>query len=97
MQISALCGRIIKRGDLMLNEYCFDSIYIRHAIDEQPDDKAFTMHIHDQCEIYFLVSGNVTYLVEGSKYPLDENSIMIMKPAEAHKPQIMSGEKYERY
>ena len=81
----------------MLNEYCFGDIYIRHAIDDCPDDKDFTMHIHEQCEIYFFVSGNVEYLVEGAKYPLDENSIMIISPAEAHKPKIISAEKYERY
>ncbi len=81
----------------MLNEYRFGDIYIRHAIDNCPDDKEFTMHIHEQCEIYFFVSGNVEYLVEGSKYPLDENSLMIMRPAEAHKPKIVGKEKYERY
>ncbi len=81
----------------MLNEYSFDDIYIRHAIDEQPDDKDFTMHIHEQCEIYFFISGDVEYLVEGSKYPLDENSIMIMRPAESHKARIVKSRKYERY
>lgn len=81
----------------MLNEYSFDNIYIRHAIDDCPDDKNFTMHIHEQCEIYFFVSGNVEYLVEGSKYPLEENSLMIMRPAEAHKPKIIGCERYERY
>jgi len=81
----------------MLNEYRFGDIYIRHAIDDCPDDKDFTMHIHEQCEIYFFVLGNVEYLVEGSKYPLDENSLMIMRPAEAHKPKIIGKEKYERY
>ena len=30
-------------------------------------------------------------------YPLDENSLMIMQPAEAHKPRITGKEKYERY
>lgn len=81
----------------MLNEYSFGNIYIRHAVDDCPDDKYFTMHIHEQCEIYFFVSGNVEYLVEGSKYPLDENSLMIMRPAEAHKPKIIGKERYERY
>lgn len=81
----------------MLNEYRFGDIYIRHAVDDCPDDKNFTMHIHGQCEIYFLVSGNVEYLVEGSNYPLEENSMMIMRPAEAHKPKITGKEKYERY
>ena len=81
----------------MLDEYSFDNIYIRHAIDERPVDTDFTMHIHEQCEIYFFISGNVEYLVEGSKYSLDENSLMIMRPSEAHKPRIISGERYERY
>jgi len=81
----------------MLNEYSFGEIYIRHAIDKEPDEKAFTMHIHDRCEIYFFVSGNVEYLVEGSKYPLVENSLMIMRPAEAHSPKITGSSTYERY
>lgn len=81
----------------MLNEYSFDNIYIRHAVDDCPDDKHFTMHIHEQCEIYFFICGNVDYIVEGTKYPLDENSLMIMRPAEAHKPNIVGKERYERY
>ncbi len=81
----------------MLNEYSFDNIYIRHAVDENPDDRNFTMHIHDRCEIYFFISGNVEYLVEGSKYPLDENSMMIMSPAEAHTPRITGKSRYERF
>lgn len=81
----------------MLNEYSFGELYIRHAIDEHPNDKDFTMHIHEQCEIYFFVSGNVEYLVEGSRYPLSENSMMIMRPAESHKPKITGQSRYERY
>lgn len=81
----------------MLNEYSFDSIYIRHAIDESPDDKYFTMHIHDQCEIYYFLSGQVEYLVEGSRYPLKEKSLMIMRPAESHKARITGCARYERY
>lgn len=81
----------------MLNEYSFGEVYIRHAIDDEPDGKDFTMHIHDRCEIYFFVSGDVEYLVEGSKYPLKENSLMIMRPAEAHAPKIAGHSTYERY
>jgi len=81
----------------MLKEYSFGNIYIRHAVDDCPNDKLFTMHIHEQCEIYFFVSGNVEYLVEGSKYALNEKALMIMCPAEAHKPKILGKERYERY
>ncbi|MBQ9136721.1 MAG: helix-turn-helix domain-containing protein [Lachnospiraceae bacterium] len=81
----------------MLKEYCFGDIYIRHAIDDFPDDKDFSMHIHDCFEIYFCVSGEVDYLVEGSKYRLDNNSLMIMRPAESHKAKILDKKRYERY
>ena len=81
----------------MLNEYRFGDIYIRHAVDECPDDSCFSMHIHEQCEIYFFCSGDVEYLVEGSKYPLAEGSLMIMRPAESHTPKIISNSRYERY
>lgn len=81
----------------MLNEYCFGDIYIRHAVDECPDDRYFSMHIHEQCEIYFFRSGDVEYLVEGSKYNLAEGSLMIMRPAESHTPKIIGNSRYERY
>ncbi len=81
----------------MLNEYNIGEIYIRHAIDEFPDEKDFTMHIHDACEIYLFVSGNVEYLVEGSKYRLNRNDVMIVRPAESHTPKILEKSRYERY
>lgn len=81
----------------MLREYHYGDIYIRHAIDDCPSDSPFTMHIHGQCEIYIFVSGNVEYLVEGSRYPLEENSLMVMRPSEVHKARILGEERYERY
>lgn len=81
----------------MLDEYSFENIYIRHALDECPDAASFTMHMHEQCEIYYMVSGNVEYLVEGSRYALENNTLMIMRPAEAHMPHILSSCTYERY
>ncbi len=81
----------------MLEEYNFGDIYIRHAVDEQPDGRGFTMHLHERFEIYYYVAGDVEYLVEGTKYPFDGPSLMIMRPAESHKANILSRERYERY
>lgn len=81
----------------MLNEYDFENVYIRHAIDEKPNPAHYNMHIHDRCEIYFFVSGKVDYLVEGSIYSLYENNLLIMQPAESHTARIMGKEKYERF
>lgn len=81
----------------MLNEYATEDIYVRHAIDERPEPTNSAMHIHDRCEIYFFVSGNVEYLVEGSRYPLEEGSLLIMRPFESHAAKILAGARYERY
>lgn len=81
----------------MLNEYSFEDIYIRHAADACPNSDSFTMHIHEQCEIYFYLCGEVDYMVEGSRYSLSEKSILIMRPAEAHSPKFVGQSTYERY
>ena len=81
----------------MLNEYNSHNIYIRHAIDEKPRLVNDDMHIHSRCEIYFFISGKVDYLVEGSRYPLKPDSLLIMRPSELHIARIVKEERYERF
>lgn len=81
----------------ILEEFNTDELYVRYAVDEAPNDRDFTMHIHEQCEIYCFVSGDAEYLVEGAHYPLKTGSVLIMRPAESHRARILSNEKYERY
>lgn len=79
-----------------LNQYISEELYIRHALDECPDDKDFAMHIHEQYEIFYFISGEAEYLVEGSRYPLRSGSLLIMRPAESHKIKILDSKRYER-
>lgn len=81
----------------ILQEFDTEELYIRYAIDEKPDDRHFTMHIHERCEIFYFVSGHVEYLVEGSKYPLTPGDMMIMRPSESHRTKILGNNRYERY
>ena len=46
-----------------------------------PTDDA---HIHDYCEVYFNVSGNVSFAVENKVYPVNTGDIIISKPNEIH-------------
>ena len=62
-------------------KFSSENLYIHYAIDEKPDDRDFVMHVHEQCEIYYFVSGNAEYLVEGTRYPLESGCILIMRPA----------------
>ncbi|MDE6762117.1 MAG: AraC family transcriptional regulator, partial [Oscillospiraceae bacterium] len=78
-------------------EFTLNNIYVRHAVDYEPDDACFEMHIHSRCEIFYFVAGRVECLVEGSKYPLERGSLVIMRPAESHRAKILKDNLYERY
>ena len=47
----------------------------------RPADDA---HIHDYCEIYFNISGDVSFAVENRVYPVETGDIIISKPNEIH-------------
>lgn len=81
----------------ILKEYLKDDIYLKHNITDAPCDSSFNMHIHDTCELYLLVRGEVEYLVEGTVYPLKSGSVVIMRPFESHKTRILAKKPYERY
>jgi len=53
-------------------------------------------HNHDFYEIYFLISGSVTYIIEGKSYSLKPWDILIINNKELHKPIIGQGTSYER-
>ncbi|MDE6728148.1 MAG: AraC family transcriptional regulator [Oscillospiraceae bacterium] len=80
-----------------MRESSFEGLYARYAVDDDPNDREFAMHVHESCEIFYFVSGNAEYLVEGARYPLESGSILIMRPSESHRAKILGSEKYERY
>lgn len=81
----------------LLKESESNGLYIRHAVDEAPTGSGFDFHIHDRCEVFYFISGNARYLVEGTVYPLTKGSLLIMRPGEAHCIRFLSAERYERY
>jgi AraC-like DNA-binding protein len=56
-----------------------------------------TLHHHDFYEVYFFLSGNVSYNIESRSYRLSPGDILLISPNELHQP-IFSPEKqnYER-
>jgi len=78
-------------------EYIDEDIYFHHSLDRSPKPDNFPMHAHDKYEIYYFISGDAQFLVEGSEYQLEPGSIMLMRPAETHKLQLFSNLPYERY
>lgn len=76
--------------------YRDNDIYCHHTLDERPEPGNFQMHAHEWMEIFFLISGKCSYLVEGSRYELSPGDILVMRSAETHMPVIGEEEKYER-
>lgn len=79
-----------------LFRYRSDNLNCWHIVDETPKNNC-AMHTHDHYEIYYFVSGECSYLVEGTLYSLKPGDIMIMRPLEAHKCIVNStSTPYER-
>ena len=71
-------------------------LYSHHSIDECPAPSDFSMHAHEWMEIYYILSGKGSYLVEGSTYSLQAHDILILRAAETHTLTISPDEPYER-
>ena len=56
----------------------------------------FSVHIHDMYEIYYFLSGDVTYLIEGSTYHLQPHDLLLINTGELHRPVFNSSAPYER-
>ena len=80
-----------------LKQYNCGKIYAKHEISESPQNKKFRMHLHSTFEIFFFISGKVEYIVEGTKYNLQKNDILLIRPSESHMPLINKNVQYERY
>lgn len=65
-----------------------------HYIDKPTMEVEY--HNHDFYEIYFFISGKVTYVIEGKSYRLKPGDIVLVHSRELHKPVIEPGETYQR-
>ena len=77
-----------------INKYVTGSIRFSHSLDNDPKDRDFPLHVHDDYELYCMVSGDVGYIVEGRTYELQPGSLMIMRRAEIHKLLVYSNKRH---
>ncbi len=71
-------------------------LWVNHKLDAHPEQGILYMHAHDMLEVYFLLSGNVVFSVEGNAYYPEPDDIMIVRSAETHKITTNPGAPYER-
>lgn len=67
-----------------------------HIITEDPSDHMHNIHIHDRYEIYYFLSGDVIYNIEGQNYRLGNSNVLIINNKELHRPYFQSNKPYER-
>ncbi len=65
-----------------------------HSYNETPPTVDF--HQHPFYEIFFFLSGNVTYTIEGKSYKLRPGDILLTNSSDIHRPDIQEGKPYER-
>ena len=53
-------------------------------------------HQHPFYEIFFFLSGNVNYIIEGKNYSLRPGDILLTGSLDIHRPDIHAGKPYER-
>lgn len=81
----------------MINEYIAqydEHVHFQHAIRTPPFSIHF--HLHQGCEIFFLIRGDVNYFVDKAVYPLQLGDLIITNEHEIHKPALMTDSLYER-
>ena len=71
-------------------------IYFSHIIDN-PKQSDHTFHLHDHCEIYIYISGDIDFIVDRQYVSLSSGDIVLTATNVIHKPIIKSSSCYERY
>lgn len=61
---------------------------------EKPKGGRF--HLHDTCEVYFFMEGDISYFVEKSHYQMSYGDLIITNDTEIHAPVFQSNNTYER-
>lgn len=74
----------------------FGDICCRYTLEDAPQNIC-PMHTHDMLEMYYFLSGDCTYLIEGTPYRLKPHDLIFKRPLEAHKLIVNSSDTpYER-
>ncbi len=71
-------------------------IKLRISVTERPDSADFERHCHGMYEMIYVLRGQGSYMVEGTEYPLQPNTVMLLLPYEYHYVRLEEDAPYER-
>ncbi len=75
----------------------FDMKYYLENCDEIIENHLFPPHIHDELEVYVLIEGDVSFMVERKIYKLTAGDVVISKPNEVHNCILNSATVHKHY
>ncbi len=81
---------------MTLFKYNGADISVYHSIDQTTSPDRFVLHAHRNCELYYFISGEGYYTVEGNDYELSPGCLLAMRSGEVHTPHIRPDKPYER-
>lgn len=80
--------------DNQIQRYDDNHFSFVHMVTDTPKD--ITTHIHDCYELFYFISGNLTYYIEGQAYKLYPNDMILTNSKELHRIVFNSKSSYER-
>lgn len=81
---------------MKISSYSGENLSISHSTDATPVQEHFFLHAHRTYELYYFISGDCYYTVEGTDYSLTPGCFLLMRSGEAHTLHIRSSATYER-
>jgi AraC-like DNA-binding protein len=73
-----------------------EQLTFHHIFTDTPLNNDFKIHTHNYYELYYFISGNVTFYVEGQNYNINSGDLLIINSKELHRTYINSSSSYER-
>ncbi len=81
-----------------MKKISFDAISpFNLKIDHPVSSTPITSHVHQECEIYVNVTGNVSFMVENNLYPIFHGNAIITRPYEFHNCIYHDNSTHEHY
>ena len=81
---------------MIISKYSSETLSARHSVDSKPTQDGFFLHAHRTYELFYFISGDCYYTVEGTDYPLTPGCVLLMRSGEAHTLHVRSQKPYER-
>lgn len=77
-------------------QFKINNLTYTHILNENPLEANLETHTHEGVELYYFVSGNAVFYIEGNSYKLTSGDVVLIRENESHFLKILSNEPYER-